>query len=121
MHGFCQWFFRASRSGRTNLFAIRRFYHIHTCSLDVIFRDHRQATSSIVGECIKQKLLNPKIVYKPKDIVRDMLYAHGISFSYEKAWKEKEKAMELIRGKLDISYDGREPSIRMWCVKYVAE
>ena len=33
-----------------------------------------------------------------------MLYDHGVSFNYEKAWRAKEKAMESIRGKPDISY-----------------
>ena len=72
--------------------------------IDAIYRDHRQATSSVVGECIKQKFLNPKTIYKPKDILRDMLYDLGVSLSYEKDWRPKEKAMEIIRGKPDISY-----------------
>ena len=58
----------------------------------------------VVRECIKQKLLNPKTVYKSKDVVRDMLWDHRVSLSYEKGWRAKEKAMELIRGKANISY-----------------
>lgn len=100
----CKWSFRASRYRKSSMFIIRRFYSIHTCSLDLILGDHRQATSSMVGECIKSKYLDVKTVYNPNDIVRDMLDTYGISLSYEKAWRSREKALEMVRGKADKSY-----------------
>lgn len=86
------------------MFIVRRFYSIHTCSLDLVLGDHRQATSVVVGECVKSKFLDPKRVYTPNDIISDMMENYGVSVSYEKAWRSREKAIEMVRGKPDKSY-----------------
>ena len=79
-------------------------HHIHTCSLNYHMGDHRQASSNLVADVIKGKFLNKKTIYTSRDIRKDMIDNYGISTSYDKAYRVREKALEIIRGKADESY-----------------
>ena len=100
----CKWSLRASRITKTDVFQIRRYYHIHTCSLNYHMGDHHQASSNLVADVIKGKFLNIKTIYTPGDIRKDMMDNYGVSMSYDKAYRSREKALEMIRGKPDESY-----------------
>ncbi|XP_062114477.1 uncharacterized protein LOC133825567 [Humulus lupulus] len=100
----CTWSFRATRYGKTDMFQVRKFNHAHTCSLDIILRDHCQASSSMAGNIVKTKFTDPKTNYRPKDIAKDMLDRYGVSMSYQKAWKSKEKAVNFVHGSSQDSY-----------------
>lgn len=80
------------------MFKVREFNDIHTCSVNVLLGDHRQANSELVSECIMQKITNLKKIYTPTDIVEDMMSEYNVSISYQKAWRSKEKALEKVRG-----------------------
>ncbi|XP_050222592.1 uncharacterized protein LOC126672681 [Mercurialis annua] len=81
------------------IFIIRKLNINHNCSMVVRTSDQRQATSSVIGEYIKSKYTNLKIVYKPADILRDMRDDHGIKMSYSKAYRSKVVAQKMVRGK----------------------
>ena len=66
--------------------------------------DHRQVSSNVVVNVIKDKFLNIKTIYTPRDIRKDMMDNYGVSMSYDKAYRSREKALEMIRGKADESY-----------------
>ncbi|XP_062112481.1 uncharacterized protein LOC133823641 [Humulus lupulus] len=100
----CTWSFRAARYGKTDMFQLRKFNRAHTCSLDIILGDHRQASSSMVGNVVKTKFTDPKTNYRPKDIAKDMLDRYGVSMSYQKAWRSKEKAVNYVHGSSQDSY-----------------
>ncbi|KAK6123079.1 hypothetical protein DH2020_043182 [Rehmannia glutinosa] len=101
----CNWHLKASSTSGTKTFIVREHERTHTCPLDKRMSDNRHATTKIVGDLIKSKYLNNiKTVYTPTDIIRDMKDEHGISLDYKKAWRSKEKALEIIRGKSDESY-----------------
>ncbi|XP_050206468.2 guanine nucleotide-binding protein-like NSN1 [Mercurialis annua] len=93
----CKWSLRASRDGRTSMFLIRRLNNIHTCSLKIRMKDKRQATSSTIAEVLKSKFMDVKTVYTPADIIADFQKEYGIILNYQKAWRAREKALELIR------------------------
>ncbi|KAM6543462.1 hypothetical protein CsatB_007909 [Cannabis sativa] len=100
----CNWLLRASKFKNTTTFKVRKYVQDHKCSLDVIMGDHRQANSNIIGEIVKKKFLDIKRIHRPKDIVMDTLYDYGVSMGYQKAWRAREKALELARGRQDDSY-----------------
>ncbi|KAL2517899.1 Uncharacterized protein Adt_14146 [Abeliophyllum distichum] len=81
----CQWRLRASILGSTTMFKIRKIKNRHTCSSDVSLGDHRQATCSVITNCIKYKFVSARTVYTTNYIVRDMMKSYGVSISYEKA------------------------------------
>lgn len=102
----CKWFIRASKFLRTDMFIVRKYSPTHTCSSDAIEGDHRQASSRVIGECIKSKyMLLGDSTYTPQDIMRDMKEEYGVKISYEKAWRARECALNMIRGTPEESYE----------------
>ncbi|XP_060969510.1 uncharacterized protein LOC133036789 [Cannabis sativa] len=101
----CNWSLRASRNGPTNTFIIRRFSKIHTCPINIRHEDQRQATSKLIGECIKPKFLNIKTKATPMDIKGELKYRYGIKMNYMKAWRSKEHAVNDLRGNASDSYN----------------
>ncbi|KAK6151822.1 hypothetical protein DH2020_014457 [Rehmannia glutinosa] len=101
----CNWHLKASSTSGTTTFIVREHERTHTCPLDKRMSNNRHAMAKIVGDLIKSKFLNNiKTVYTPTYIIRDMKDEHGISLDYKKAWRLKEKALEVIRGRSDESY-----------------
>ncbi|XP_055961845.1 uncharacterized protein LOC130015536 [Mercurialis annua] len=105
----CDWKLRASRKRNTSMFMIRKLNNVHICPLESRTSNQRQATSAIIGECIKSKFLSLKTVYTPGDILRDMKEDYGVNINYTKAYRSKEMALEKIRGRADDSF-GKLPS-----------
>ena len=50
----CKWRLRVIKLGNSNLFQIRKYHSTHTCSLDMISRDHHHASSWLIGESIRE-------------------------------------------------------------------
>ncbi|KAL0533306.1 hypothetical protein IC582_030119 [Cucumis melo] len=101
----CGWRLRAVRLKDSNIFKIKKYVKVHSCSLEFLNRDHRQAKSWVVGELIKSKFKGACRIYKPRDIIEDMRQDYGINMSYEKAWRAKENAYERVRGSPEESYN----------------
>ncbi|KAA0043528.1 MuDRA-like transposase [Cucumis melo var. makuwa] len=101
----CGWRLRAVRLKDSNIFKIKKYVKVHSCSLEFLNRDHRQAKSWIVGELIKSKFKGPGRIYKPRDIIEDMRQDYGINMSYEKAWRARENAYERVRGSPEESHN----------------
>ncbi|KAL0553591.1 hypothetical protein IC582_007491 [Cucumis melo] len=101
----CGWKLRAVRLKDSNIFKIKKYVKVHSCSLEFLNRDHRQAKSWVVGELIKSKFKGPGRIYKPRDIIEDMRQDYGINMSYEKAWRARENAYERVRGSSEESYN----------------
>ncbi|KAL5541110.1 hypothetical protein UlMin_043396 [Ulmus minor] len=69
----------------------------HTCSTNFKTIRHRQATSWVVGECVKRRLINPSKVYRPRDVMDDMKQKFGVELSYSVARRRREYAYENLR------------------------
>lgn len=100
----CEWKLRASRKGNTTHFIIRTFKNNHTCALEMRFKNQRQATTSVIADVIKHKFTNIKTRYTVADVIRDMKHDHNVEIKYNKAWRSKEKAKEIVRGNATSSY-----------------
>ena len=100
----CKWRLRAMRLQVTNLFEVTRYVNEHTCSLQYVTGDHRQATSRIIGELYRNDIETHPELYRPQYIVSELRKNFGIHVSYEKAWRGKEKALFSIRGSPEEAY-----------------
>ncbi|WCJ32828.1 hypothetical protein M5689_014228 [Euphorbia peplus] len=100
--GSCNWAFKASRTGKLSTFRIKKFVDSHTCQLESR-TGQKQATRNLIGDLIKKKYADMK-PYTPADIINDMKEELGVNINYQKAWRSKEKALEVIRGKPADSY-----------------
>ncbi|KAM6598443.1 hypothetical protein CsatA_018052 [Cannabis sativa] len=88
----------------TSTFKVKKDVQDHNCSLDIVMGDHKQANCNMIAEIIKKKFLSIKRNHRPNDIMIDMIDNFGVSTSYQKAWRTREKALELTRGRQDESY-----------------
>ncbi|XP_050217696.1 protein FAR1-RELATED SEQUENCE 5-like [Mercurialis annua] len=109
----CNWRLRASRDGKTSMFVIRRMDNIHPCPPNIRTEEQRQATSSVIGDLIKSKFMNIKTVYTPADIISDIQRDYGVILNYNKAWRSRGKALELLRGEPRDSYSILPSSLNM--------
>ncbi|XP_050229141.1 uncharacterized protein LOC126678282 [Mercurialis annua] len=100
----CNWYLKASSSGKIKLFIIWNLNMKHTCPVDTRFNSQRQASSSHIAESIKHKFLNVKSKYTPTDIKNDLEMIDGVKISYMMAYRSREKAFEMLRGKPSESY-----------------
>ncbi|XP_038888366.1 uncharacterized protein LOC120078210 [Benincasa hispida] len=81
-----------------DIFKITKYMRSHTCSIGILNHDHKQATTTVVGELIKDKFTGIGRVYKPRHIIEDMKKEYGVNISYDKAWRARETAYALARG-----------------------
>ncbi|XP_050232912.2 uncharacterized protein LOC126681415 [Mercurialis annua] len=100
----CEWKFYASRVGNTKMFQVRKYNNVHTCSLEMRMGDQKYVSSKTIAKIIKSQLLDIKTIYTPNDIIRDMRKDYSIKLDYWKAWKCRQIALELLRGKPEDSY-----------------
>ncbi|KAH0649762.1 hypothetical protein KY284_029674 [Solanum tuberosum] len=63
-----------------------------------------QATVGFVSGVTAPKLVNHKRIHTPKDIIADIREFYGVQISYQQAWRAKERALEMIRGKPSTGY-----------------
>ncbi|XP_062103558.1 uncharacterized protein LOC133814637 [Humulus lupulus] len=89
------WLVRASKYINQDLFKVHKCNPNHTCSVEIVLEDHRQAKSIVVGELIKNKYKSIKRNYAPNDIMNDMNDDFGVTMGYTKAWRSREKALRL--------------------------
>ncbi|GMN74899.1 hypothetical protein TIFTF001_052483 [Ficus carica] len=54
----CSWQLRATRMRGSELFIVKRYDDVHTCSIKIVQGHHRQANSWMIGECVKTKYLD---------------------------------------------------------------
>ena len=66
--------------------------------------DYRQESSNFIADVINDKFLNIKTIYIPRDIRKDIMHNYGVLMSYDKAYRSREKVLEIIRSKENKSY-----------------
>lgn len=100
----CHWRLRATKMETNESFVVHKYTREHTCGLGTRVNDHRQARSWFIGRQIMDKYEDPRMIYRPSDIVNDVRLNYGVKLSYKKAWKAKECALEQLMGSTEESY-----------------
>ncbi|XP_022158254.1 uncharacterized protein LOC111024785 [Momordica charantia] len=100
----CKWSLRSRKIKGSDTFLISTFYEVHSCTREVMKHDHQQARSRVVGQIIKSTFKDVSRRYKPKDIVNDMRKNYAVNIRYGKAWRVRERALELLMGSPKKSY-----------------
>ncbi|XP_047260715.1 uncharacterized protein LOC124893936 [Capsicum annuum] len=100
----CVWIFKASCRRGTELFKVRFFQDVHTCPLKDRSFTQLQATVGFVSGFAAPKLVNYKRIHTMNDIIEDIKNAFGVDINYQKAWRAKERAIEILRGKPADAY-----------------
>ncbi|XP_024018982.1 uncharacterized protein LOC112090897 [Morus notabilis] len=95
---------RACKLRLSNMFVIRKYNSVHSCSLEKRSAKHRQATYSVIGSCMKNQFIGVKQGPVPKSIQKYARDEFGTDFGYYKGWKAHEHAFQLLRGTAEESF-----------------
>lgn len=84
---------------------LRKYISNHVCSMNSTQSCHRQASSSIIGYCLKDVFrfisTNQSI---PKYIMYKARTKLGVNINYQKVWRAKEHIMRSLKGDAADSY-----------------
>ncbi|KAG5580874.1 hypothetical protein H5410_051501 [Solanum commersonii] len=100
----CSWYFKSSSLNNSSIFKVRNFTMFTHVEMHQGFFSQRHATSKFVGGLITSNVDDPKTIYTPADIQCDIRKQYGVDLNYMKAWRAKEKPLEILRGKPRDSY-----------------
>ncbi|KAL5581501.1 hypothetical protein UlMin_013943 [Ulmus minor] len=104
MNNTCSWKVRGMRVLNTECWMVTNFVKEHTCAVDYMREGHRQATSWVIGDCLKSRYIAHSQTFKPKDIVDDMKEMFGVQISYNRAWRACEAVYDTLQGTPEESY-----------------
>ena len=65
VHTSCSWKVRVNKLVKNEYWRVTKYEKKHTCPIDLKTVRHKQATSWVVGECVKRRLTNRGRVYRP--------------------------------------------------------
>ncbi|XP_024029591.1 uncharacterized protein LOC112094003 [Morus notabilis] len=101
----CTWKMRVAKVSNGNVWAVKKYVKEHTCSLDVVSVEHRQANSRVVSEFLKGDF-NIELAdrLRPNDLRFIMHGKHGVEISYYKAQMACRYALASMRGSAVESY-----------------
>ncbi|KAL5578710.1 hypothetical protein UlMin_011152 [Ulmus minor] len=96
VHTSCSWRVRVKKLVESEYWMVTKYEKKHTCPTDFKPVRRRQATSWVVGECVKRRLINPGRVYRPQDVMDDMKHKFEVDISYYVAWRGREYAYDNL-------------------------
>ncbi|KAK2658927.1 hypothetical protein Ddye_005460 [Dipteronia dyeriana] len=100
----CDFTLRAICRDGCTYWVVKKFVHVHTCSLDTYESHFQKVSFIVVGEMFTTKLNTYGHTIGPIDIIAKMLEQHGVQLLYTKAWRAKEHAKTILYGKPEDSY-----------------
>ena len=88
------------------MWIVKAYFGEHACLeySQATNRNHRQATSRVIRDAIKEKYDGIARVYKPREIKFDFKLKYGVDIFYGKAWQAREHALNSIRGRAEESF-----------------
>ncbi|PHT35850.1 hypothetical protein CQW23_23550 [Capsicum baccatum] len=103
------WQFHASKIVNSLLFQVTTYEKAHSCSVDFITSNHRNATSKVIYDYILELVRDSSNVITPNFMVDEIRRKYGIIISYNKEWQAIQHAYKVIRGIAEENYN-RLPS-----------
>ncbi|XP_069145463.1 uncharacterized protein [Solanum lycopersicum] len=88
----CGWTLKSSCRKKSDVFKVRYFNSEHTCPMRNRILTKVQATIGFISGVTAPKLVNHK---------REL---YGVEISYQQAWRDRERALEMLKGKPSEGY-----------------
>ncbi|KAG7588426.1 Zinc finger SWIM-type [Arabidopsis suecica] len=101
----CSWWLCATRVKASDSFIIKKYVSEHCCDSSLRKVNHRQASARTLGEMVSNHFRGEKLALKPKQLIEKFRHDNGIGFSYSKAWRAKDHAIDVARGTPDDGYE----------------
>ncbi|XP_063940555.1 uncharacterized protein LOC135149272 [Daucus carota subsp. sativus] len=99
----CPWRIRAIKRKRYGHFEITKLPVEHNCLLRTIQRDHKQLSSKLIADVIKNQV-KESLYLKVRNIQSQITEMYKYHVSYKKAWIGKQKAISDVYGDWATSY-----------------
>lgn len=100
----CTWRVYAVLVKGSSMYEVRKIGGEHSCSVDERAGYRRQATSSVIGEMLRQQFSGTGVGPRPREIRQVMRGDHAVNISYWKAWRSREVAVDIAKGSCGASY-----------------
>ncbi|KAH0699937.1 hypothetical protein KY290_016336 [Solanum tuberosum] len=100
----CGWTLRSSCRKKSDVFKVRYFNSEHMCPMRDMILTKVQATIGFISGVTTHKLFNHKRIHTPQDVIKDIRAIYGVEISYQQAWRAKERALEMLKGKPSEGY-----------------
>ena len=100
----CGWTLKSSCRKKSDVFNVRYFNSEHTCPMRDRILTKVQATIGFISGVTAPKLVNHKRIHTPWDVVEDIRELYGVEISYQQAWRARERALEILKGKPSEGY-----------------
>ncbi|KAL0655426.1 hypothetical protein Bca4012_076010 [Brassica carinata] len=100
----CTWRVYAVLVKGSSMYEVRKIGGEHSCSIDERSGYQRQATSSVIGEMLRQQFSGTGVGPRPREIRQVMRGDHAVNISYWKAWRSREVAVDIAKGSCGASY-----------------
>ncbi|KAM3217331.1 hypothetical protein P3L10_026774 [Capsicum annuum] len=105
----CVWRSHASKIPDFLLFQVTTYEKAHSCSINFITSDHKNATSKVICDYLLELVRDSINVITPNFVVDEMRRTYKIIKSYIKGWRAIQHAYMVIRGTAEENYN-RLPS-----------
>ncbi|KAH6838292.1 hypothetical protein C2S53_020466 [Perilla frutescens var. hirtella] len=86
------------------MWRIYKFNGTHTCHLDMDRIAPRQVPARVLGKYFSLKLVDERVVLKPKEMMAELVREFGIHIDYSFALRTRNIAIEMVYGDFDKSY-----------------
>ncbi|XP_042038682.1 uncharacterized protein LOC121784581 [Salvia splendens] len=99
----CMWEILATTRKHDGHWVIRTWKNGHTCMGHYNSRECANLSSSMVALCVRDQIEND-VHYNPSAIMKDVNDKYHVEISYKKAWHAHKKAIELVFGGWESSF-----------------
>nr|AAX92797.1 Transposable element protein, putative [Oryza sativa Japonica Group]ABA93350.1 Transposable element protein, putative, MuDR [Oryza sativa Japonica Group] len=111
IQGGCPWRVHGYKPQHDTLWVASRVEQ-HTCLLENTHLVHRNLTAAFVAQMVYSKVVR-KTSLSPFTIMHDVEKEYGSEISYDKAWRAKQKALEMWFGTYEDSYHNLPPLLEV--------
>lgn len=81
----------------SEMYEIRRPTLTHRCTIDERGSFHKRVSTSIIGDMMRSRYVGKESGPCPGELRKMMRSEHGVRFSYWKAWRSREIAMNYAK------------------------
>ncbi|KAH6800818.1 hypothetical protein C2S52_001282 [Perilla frutescens var. hirtella] len=87
-----------------HMWRIYKFNGTHTCHLDMGRIAPRQVPARVLGKYFARKLVDERVVLKPKEMMAELVREFGIHIDYSFTLRTRNIAIQMVYGDFDKSY-----------------
>ena len=89
----CNWLGKVSLKKKKDIWEIRKYNGLHTCTMMIIFQDHMKLDADMIAQLIKP-MVQANTSIKVKLVIAEIQSQYGYMTTYRKAWMAKQRQLK---------------------------